>query len=65
MDIVLGADNTEPANYVILLFRAENVRQQIVFIWRGNDSYADDIIKRITDSIELKSDEAVEDENDV
>ncbi len=65
MDIVLGADNTEPANYVILLFRAENVRQQIVFIWRGNDSYADDIIKRITDSIELKTDEAVEEENDV
>jgi hypothetical protein len=62
MDIVLDEDNTEPANYVILLFRAENVRQQIVLTWRDNDAYADDIIKRITDSIELKPDDAVEEE---
>lgn len=65
MDRALATDSTEPANYVILLFRAENVRQQVVLIWRSNDSYTDDIIKRITDSIELKTDEAVEEENDV
>lgn len=62
MDIALTEQNTEPANYVILLFRAENVRQQIILIWRGNDSYADDMIKRITDSIELKPDEVLEEE---
>lgn len=62
MNIVLEEGNTKPANYIILLFRAENVRQQIVLNWRGDDSYADEIIERITDSIELKPDEVVEDE---
>ena len=62
MNIVLEDGNTKPANYIILLFRAENVRQQIVLSWRGDDSYADEIIERITDSIELKPDEVVEDE---
>ena len=62
MNIVLSEGNIEPANYIILLFRAENVRQQIVLSWRGDDDYADDIIERVTNSIELKPDEVVEDE---
>ena len=62
MNIVFEEGNTKPANYMILLFRAENVRQQIVLNWRGDDSYADEIIDRIIDSIELKPDEIVEDE---
>ena len=62
MNIVLGEGDIKPANYIILLFRAENVRQQITLSWRGEDSYADDIIERITNSIELKPDEVVEDE---
>jgi hypothetical protein len=62
MNIVLEEGNAKPANYIILLFRAENVRQQIVLNWRSDDNYADDIIERITNSIELKPDEVVEDE---
>jgi len=47
-------------NYTIFSFTAENIMQQIILVWRVDDDYADDIIKRITDSIELKSDEQVE-----
>mgnify|MGYP001814077687 CR=1 FL=1 len=62
MNLVLEEGTTQPANYMILLFRAENVRQQIVLNWRSKDNYADDIIERITNSIELKPDEVVEDQ---
>lgn len=51
-----------PANYVLLLFRADNVRQQIALLWRAEDTYAEDIINRVLDSIELKPDEVVEEE---
>ena len=52
------------SNYTILIFRADNVKQQIVLTWRNDDIYAEDIIKRILDSIELRSDEAVEQEQE-
>lgn len=42
------------AHYAIILFKAENVRQQILLKWRSNDDYADQIIDRILNSIELK-----------
>lgn len=61
MNIALENGKSEPANYIILHFRSENVRQQIVLYWRGDDSYADDIIDRILDSIELIPDELAED----
>jgi hypothetical protein len=57
MNLVLSENKTMPAHYIILLFRAENVRQQIILSWRGDDNYADDIIERILESIELKPDE--------
>lgn len=63
LDIAINESDDKPVNYVLLLFRAENVRQQIILQWRNNDSYADDIIKRIADSIELNPDDAVEKEN--
>lgn len=63
MNIALGEEDVEPANYINLLFRSENVRQQIILVWRGNDNYTDEIIERIIDSIELIPDElAQEDE---
>ena len=62
MNLALDESNYKPANYIMLLFRAENVRQQITLQWRGDDTYAEDIVKRITDSIELKPKEAVEEE---
>jgi hypothetical protein len=62
MNIAVSESDFKPANYMLLLFRAENVRQQIILQWRGDDTYSDDIAKRITDSIELKPEEAVEEE---
>nr|WP_323789105.1 hypothetical protein [Psychroserpens sp.] len=44
----------EPASYAIILFKSENVRQQIILQWRKNDDYANQMIDRILDSIELK-----------
>jgi len=47
----------EAGDYVILSFTTENIIQQIIIISRSNDNYAEDIVKRIIDSVELKSDE--------
>ncbi|WP_407556527.1 hypothetical protein [Winogradskyella sp. 4-2091] len=44
----------EKGEYTLFSFTTENVIQQIVLIWRTDDAYAEDIIERITDSIELK-----------
>ena len=45
----------EEGNYVILAFSAENVvLQQIIMVWKSNDAYADDIMERVINSIELK-----------
>ena len=43
----------EKGNYVILGFTAENLLQQVVLIWKQDDVYADQIIDRILNSIEL------------
>ena len=51
---MLNTEGFSRANYVLLLFRAENVRQQIVITWIEDDAYAESIIERILDSIELK-----------
>ncbi|MFY0712261.1 hypothetical protein J1D01_01175 [Seonamhaeicola sp. NFXS20] len=44
-------------NYVILGFTAKNVIQQIMLTWRENDEYADQIVERILNSVELKKEE--------
>lgn len=49
----------ESGNYTILVFNAENVIQQIVLTWRDNDAYANKMVERILNSVELK----YEDEN--
>lgn len=41
------------SEYKIFIFRADNIKQQIILTNREEDDYADDIIKRIVDSIEL------------
>lgn len=60
MNVAINESNYKSYKYILLLFRAENVRQQITLQWRGDDTYAEDIVKRITDSIELKPEEAEE-----
>nr|WP_245940666.1 hypothetical protein [Winogradskyella eximia] len=63
MNLALSEEDIVPAKYNLFLFRAENVRQQIILSWRTDDNYIDDIIERIVDSIELKLDEVEEKEN--
>ncbi|WP_242203112.1 BatD family protein [Aestuariivivens insulae] len=54
---VLKTGNFVEANYVMLHFTSENVLQQIVITYPVNDVYADQMIERILNSIELKPDE--------
>lgn len=44
----------EKGNYVLLNFTAENYMHQIVLTWREHDTYADQIVERIVNSVELK-----------
>lgn len=58
--------NTEygvDAKYELLCFANENVLQQIIITFPKNDSYSDDMVERITDSIELKPDDVEEENN--
>lgn len=43
----------EKGNYVLLGFTTENVLQQVILVWKDNDVYADQIVERILNSIEL------------
>lgn len=42
------------ARYVLLQFASENVLQQIIITSPDNDTYADDMVERILNSVELK-----------
>jgi len=54
MDMTLpNVSRTLPTNYTLLHFRSNNIRQQVMLIWNGDDVYADQIIERIMNSIEL------------
>lgn len=55
-------DSFEDGEYIILSFTSENVIQQIVIVWRADDDYADKIVERIVDSVELNSEEQVQEE---
>ncbi len=46
--------NFKKVNYTILAFTAENIVQQIFLFWDANDVYADQIMQRILNSVELK-----------
>ena len=52
-DFVSDKGNTEKGNYALLGFTTENVLQQVILIWKDNDVYADQIVDRILNSIEL------------
>lgn len=51
---IQNSDKFERGNYVILTFTSDNVIQQIVISWRQNDVYADNMVERILNSVELK-----------
>ena len=47
------ADKFQNGNYVLLGFTSENILQTVMITWKGNDVYADQIVERILNSIEL------------
>lgn len=52
------------AEYMLLCFsNQKNVLQQIIITWPDNDDYADKMVQRIVDSIELNPDEPEEEDN--
>ena len=55
-------DYSVAANYMLLCFSNENVLQQIIITSPKDDVYAEDMVQRIIDSIELKPEEKAEDE---
>lgn len=54
----LKTGNFVEANYIMLNFASENVLQQIMVTYPENDIYADQMIERILNSIELKKAES-------
>ncbi|WP_431157258.1 hypothetical protein [Winogradskyella poriferorum] len=48
------------AEYALFCFSNENVLQQIIITWPENDDYADEMVQRIIDSIELNPNETEE-----
>jgi hypothetical protein len=52
------------AEYILLCFsNQKNVLQQVIITWPDNDDYADDMVERIVNSIELNPDQPEEEEN--
>lgn len=47
-------DKKETGNYLVLVFNAENVIQQVVLTWKEGDAYAKQMTERILNSVELK-----------
>jgi hypothetical protein len=53
-DFPFGASNQlSQGKYVILAFNSNNVIQQVILSWRADDVYADQIVDRILNSVEL------------
>ena len=53
-----NTENFVNGKYASLSFTAENkVMQQIIITWRQDDVYADQIVERILNSVELKEPE--------
>ena len=46
-------DSFESGNYILLGFTNENILQNVMLIWKDNDVYAEQIVERIMNSIEL------------
>jgi hypothetical protein len=58
---VPNRERTVDAEYVMLLFsNQKNVLQQIIVTWPQDDDYADKVVERILNSIELNPDEPTE-----
>ena len=51
---ILGSENLRAGKFILLQFNAENILQQIIITTPDNDDYADKMIERILESIEVK-----------
>lgn len=51
------SEDFEKGNYVILAFTTKNILQQVVLAWKEDDVYANQIMERILNSVELKKEE--------
>ncbi|WP_347923424.1 hypothetical protein [Pontimicrobium sp. SW4] len=52
-DFVTEKGSEERGNYVILGFTTQNLLQEVILVWKKDDVYADQIMERILNSIEL------------
>ncbi len=52
-DFVTETGKEERGNYVILGFTTQNLLQEVILVWKVGDVYADQIMERILNSIEL------------
>ena len=52
-DFVTENGNEERGKYVILGFTTENLLQEVILVWKEDDVYADQIMERVLNSIEL------------
>ena len=50
-------DKFSKGEYVMLLFTSGNVMQSVILAWKDDDVYADQIMERILNSVELKKEE--------
>jgi hypothetical protein len=48
------SDTYRKGNYVLLAFTTQNILQQIILVWDAEDQYADAIMDRVLNSVELK-----------
>ena len=51
--LIPNTENYVKGNYVLLGFTTQNILQQVVLLWKQDDVYADQIIERVLNSIEL------------
>ncbi|WP_236027433.1 BatD family protein [Gelidibacter pelagius] len=47
-------DQYRKGKYVFLAFTAQNILQQIILVWDAEDRYAEEIMERVLNSVELK-----------
>lgn len=54
---ILNTEKSVMGKYALFQFTAEQVLQQIIITWPVNDTYAEKVVDRIVNSIELKKEE--------
>lgn len=47
-------DQYRKGKYVFLAFTAQNILQQVILVWDAEDRYAEEIMERVLNSVELK-----------